>query len=40
MFHRGQKVYNHPLKFKTTAIESAEINGNRAAETKFGVDEK
>ena len=39
MFHRGQKVQNYPLKFKITAIESAEINGNRAAEIKFGVTE-
>ena len=40
MFRRGQEVYNYPLKFKITAIESTEINGNRAAETKFGVNQK
>ena len=39
MFHGGQKVQNYPLKLKITAIESAEINGNRAAEIKFGVTE-
>ena len=40
MSHEGQKVYNYPLKIKIRAIEYAEINGNRAAERKFGVDEK
>lgn len=40
MSHKGQKAYYYPLKLKITATDYAEINDNRAAETKFGVDEK
>ena len=40
MFHKGQKVHSYPQKFKSRAIEYAEIHGNKAAARTFGVDRK
>ena len=38
--HKGKKIRSYPVKMKIEAANYAEINGNRAAGRKYGVDEK
>ena len=35
-----QKLRSYPAKMKVEAVKYAEINGNKAAERKYAVDEK
>ena len=37
---KGKKIRSYPIKMKIEAVNYAEINGNRAAGRKYGVDEK
>ena len=38
--HNGKKIRFYPLKIKREAVNYAEVNGNRGAGRKYGVDEK
>ena len=38
--HKGKKIRSYSIKMKIEAVNYAEINGNRAAGRKYGVDEK
>ena len=38
--HKGKKIRSYPVNMKTEVANYAEINGNRAAGRKDGVDEK
>ena len=38
--HKGGKIHSYTVSFKITAIQYAELHGNRAAERKFNVDRK
>ena len=38
--HKGKKIRCYPVKMKIEAVNYVEINGNRAAGRKYGVDEK
>ena len=38
--HRGEKIKSYSIEFKLTAIDYANLNSNRAASRKYGVDEK
>ena len=38
--HKEKKIRSYPVKMKIEVVNYAEINGNRAAGRKYGVDEK
>ena len=38
--HKGEKLRSYTTDFKPEAVRFAELNGNRAAESKYKVDRK
>ena len=38
--HKGEKLRSYTTDFKLEAVRFAELNGNRAAESKYKVDRK